>query len=75
MAILVLKFIKGWKVDNSLTRNLLVLNTASLFFLLFWYAGLAQHSYDHATYTFRSIPIWFGGIFASLILMSKKDKK
>ena len=75
MAILVLKFIKGWKVDNSLTRNLLVLNTSSLFFLLFWYTGLAQHSYDHATYTFRSIPIWFGGIFASLVLMSKKVKK
>lgn len=72
MIMLVVKFIKGWKINDPLTRNLLALNSASLFFLLIWYAGLAQHSYDHATYTFRSIPIWFGGIFASLVLMSKR---
>ena len=75
MASLVIGFVKGWKSDNPLTRNLIALNSASLFFLLFWYAGLAQHSYDHATYTFRSIPIWLGGIFASLVLMSKKFNK
>jgi hypothetical protein len=72
IAILVFRFISEWKISYLFVRNLLVLNSASVFFLLFWYAGLAQHSYDHATYTFRSIPIWFGGILASLVLMSKK---
>ena len=72
ITILVSRFISEWKISYLFVRNLLVLNSASLFFLLFWYAGLAQHSYDHATYTFRSIPIWFGGIFASFVLMSKK---
>lgn len=72
ITILVSRFISEWKINYLFVRNLLVLNSASLFFLLFWYAGLAQHSYDHATYTFRSIPIWFGGIFASFVLMSKK---
>ena len=33
-------------------------------FLLFWYAILGQHSFDHATYTFRSIAILFGGFLA-----------
>ena len=75
MVSLILRFAWEWKSENPLVRNLLVLNSASLFFLLFWYAGLAQHSYDHATYTFRSIPIWFGGICASLVLMSKKFNK
>lgn len=42
--------------------------------LFLWYSILGQHSYDHATYTFRSLAILTGGYLAviSLIPGSKK---
>ena len=61
-----------WFVDWPLPRDLLWLNSISLSFLLLWYAVLAQHSYDHATYTFRSIPIWIGGLITSLLMLFKR---
>lgn len=34
----------------------------SLFSVLFWYVFLTQHSFDHATYTFRSLGIVLSGL-------------
>jgi hypothetical protein len=43
---------------------IVLMNALSLIFLLGWYAILSQHSFDHATYTFRSLVIWLGGFLA-----------
>jgi len=69
---LIYLFKTRWFVDWPLPRDLLCLNSMSLLFLLLWYAVLAQHSYDHATYTFRSIPIWIGGLMTSSLILFKR---
>ena len=58
---------------DSKLRILVTINVASLVLLLLWYAILAQHSFDHATYTFRSMVIWLGGFIATgiFILLDK----
>jgi hypothetical protein len=55
-------------------QNIMLINLASLLFLLGWYAILAQHSFDHATYTYRSLVIWLGGLIGSLLQIETKQK-
>jgi hypothetical protein len=58
-------------IDKSI--SIIAINIVSLFFILGWYAILAQHSFDHATYTYRSLVLWLGGITATFNLVSKKN--
>ena len=53
------------KLKNSGFTLAILINMCSLLFLLAWYAILSQHSFDHATYTFRSLVIWLGGFLAT----------
>jgi hypothetical protein len=62
-----LAFLLMTSMQNRLNiKNFMLLNFASLLFLFGWYAILSQHSYDHATYTYRSLVFWLGGFFATL---------
>jgi uncharacterized membrane protein len=68
--LLILPVLLLFSIPKKQTNNLksvLALNLISFTILFGWYAVLAQHSYDHATYTFRSLVFWFGGFAASLL--------
>jgi hypothetical protein len=54
---------------NLKLRIFVAINAVSLCLLLSWYAILAQHSFDHATYTFRSLVIWLGGLTGTVIFI------
>lgn len=48
----------------------------STFVLLIWYSILGQHSFDHATYTYRSLAILLGGymcVLGSVIINKPSD--
>lgn len=47
-------------------RQLIYANTTSLLCLFGWYAFMAQHSFDHATYTYRSLSLWTSGLILSI---------
>lgn len=56
------------------SKDILLINFASLFFVLGWYAILAQHSFDHTTYTYRSLVIWVGGLMGIFFKIKKINK-
>jgi hypothetical protein len=61
--------------SNSLVRFALLFNFLSFIFLFAWYAFLAQHSFDHATYTYRSLVFWIGGLLGTVYLLKTKNLK
>jgi len=71
---LIKNLIKYQIIDLDESKSIMLINLASLFFILTWYAILAQHSFDHATYTYRSLIIWLGGIFATSNYIKNKIK-
>jgi hypothetical protein len=54
---------------SSTLKILIAINAISFCLLLSWYTILAQHSFDHATYTFRSLVIWLGGFLGTGIFL------
>jgi hypothetical protein len=61
-------------INGSSRLNCIMLtNLVSLFFVLFWYGVLAQHSFDHTTYTYRSLVICAGGFLATLNLIRNSN--
>jgi hypothetical protein len=65
--------VRVFNSGGSRLRVLIAINAISFCLLLSWYTILAQHSFDHATYTFRSLVIWLGGFLGTgiFILLDK----
>jgi hypothetical protein len=79
--LIVKSFIRCYIESTDYFNSIAIVNLSSLFFLLGWYAMLAQHSFDHATYTYRSLVIWLGGLISTFVslqthqrLISNKSK-
>lgn len=51
------KFIKKIRHYDLITILKLLTFFSPILFILFWYGFLAQHSFDHSTYTFRSLAL------------------
>jgi hypothetical protein len=47
---------------DHLANGVLLIWISSLSLVMFWYIFLTQHSFDHATYTYRSLAIGISGI-------------
>lgn len=61
---------RGWRV---MTRHLLLLAVAAL--PLLWYALLAQHSFQHRWFTWRSLAVTFFALFCYLIYTVKDGRQ
>jgi hypothetical protein len=61
--------VRVFNSGGSRLRILIATNAISFCLLLSWYTILAQHSFDHATYTFRSLVIWLGGFLGTGIFI------
>jgi hypothetical protein len=75
LTLLILKFFVKCYIENpSYYKYIVGVILISLLFLLGWYAMLAQHSFDHATYTYRSLVIWLGGLIGAFLQLEAKQK-
>ena len=75
LTLLILKFfVKCYIETPGNYKYIVVIIIISLLFLLGWYAMLAQHSFDHATYTYRSLVIWLGGLIGAFLQLKAKQK-
>jgi hypothetical protein len=59
--------LKCYSKDPNYCMSIMLMNFTGLLFLLSWYAMLTQHSFDHATYTYRSLVIWLGGLVGTFV--------
>jgi hypothetical protein len=69
LGFIVFVMFRGFSSLNDKLKILVAVNFVSFALLLSWYTILAQHSFDHATYTFRSLVIWLGGFIGSGIFI------
>ncbi len=67
-------FVKCFIENPDHCKTIVLINLISLVFLLGWYSVLAQHSFDHATYTYRSLVIWLGGLIGTFVSLEIKQK-
>jgi hypothetical protein len=75
LILLILKsFVKCYTENPGYCMNIMIINFAGLLFLLGWYAMLAQHSFDHATYTYRSLVIWLGGLIGTFVSIDNNQR-
>jgi hypothetical protein len=70
--------IQGFFLLEKSERNQILKYFRVLFlatsFLFLWYSILGQHSFDHATYTFRSLAILSGGYLAVVSLIPRINR-
>jgi hypothetical protein len=59
--------INSEKIVNS-SKQIAAANVLSLSILLTWYSFMAQHSFDHATYTYRSLAYFVSGLVFSIMV-------
>ena len=59
--------VKCYSKDPNYCMSIMLINFTGLLFLLSWYAMLTQHSFDHATYTYRSLVVWLGGLVGTFV--------
>jgi len=72
--LLIKNFVKCYIKHADYCKYVLTINLVSFLFILGWYTMLAQHSFDHATYTYRSLVIWLGGLFATVVSIDASNR-
>ncbi len=67
-------FLHNLSIIDITVKLCLFFNLFSFLLLFSWYALLAQHSFDHATYTYRSLVFLVGGVLGTFYLLKSKAK-
>jgi hypothetical protein len=70
------RFVQLDKSERNQNYRYIAVLAFTTFILLAWYSILGQHSFDHATYTFRSLAILLGGYICvfSLVIDNERNK-